>query len=40
MVNFLNYQYISHIQACGLHRNVDCDYRFMDAMAQYRIAMY
>ncbi len=27
-------------EACGLHLNVDCDYRIMDATAQYRIAMY
>ncbi len=30
---------MSHGEACGLHHNVDCDYRHMDATAQYRVAM-
>ncbi len=30
----------SGIEACGPHHDVDCDYRHMDATAQYRVLMY
>ncbi len=39
---FLSPEHINlHVfEPCGLHRNEDCDYRIMDATAQYRIMMY